>query len=387
MSLTIDVGQAVSVPAVPAAADAGRLEALDPLRLKRAKKAYTTRFLAEQLDLDAESFTLTYGPGVIPQAGDVVLARVDEIGMHKRLESPASRRQTLFVGDEILVAYGNRYAPDQFLAEVPPTLEQCQLVAGGGVAGFVIAQHAAVLEATVLTPLGLLTDSTGVVNLRQYAPHQATSGAIPAISRPPVVVVLGTSMNSGKTTTTACLAKGLINAGLRVAAGKPTGTGSGNDPGLFTDTGAFPVLDFTDFGRPTTFRQSPAETVDLMLSLIAALARTGPDVIVLEVADGLYQEETRRLLREPDFQEAVDHVVFCALDALGAVAGAQELRRLGLPVVAVSGKLTASPLATAEAAEVLEALQIPVLETFALCEPNATSTFLPVAPGKTELLQ
>jgi hypothetical protein len=33
----------------------------------------------------------------------------------------------LFVGDEILVAYGHRYAPAQFLAEVPPDLGGCHL--------------------------------------------------------------------------------------------------------------------------------------------------------------------------------------------------------------------------------------------------------------------
>lgn len=373
MSLSIE--PETVVPVVPAAVEAIQFEPLDSVRLRRAKKAYTTRFLADELELSADGFTLSCGSGVVPQAGDVVLARVEEIGMHRRLESPASRRQTLFVGDEILLAYGNRYAPDQFLAEVPPTLEQCQMVAGGGVAGFVIAQHAAVLEATLITPIGLLTNGAGVVNLRHHAPYKVTAGSAPAASRPPVIVVLGTSMNSGKTTTTGCLARGFVNAGMRVAAGKATGTGSGNDPRLFTDAGAFPVLDFTDFGRPTTFRQSPAETLDLLLSLIAALAESGPDVIVLEVADGLYQEETRRLLREPDFRETVDHVVFCALDALGAVAGVQELLRVGLPVTAVSGRLTASPLATAEAAEVLE---VPVLETFALCEPTTAPTFLPL---------
>lgn len=356
-----------------------RLEPLSPVRLQRTKKAYTTRFLAHEIEEQPDGFALASGPAVAPQAGDVVLARVEEIGMHRRLESPVSRRQALFVGDEILVAYGNRYAPDQFLASVPPTLEQCQLVAGGGVAGMVTAQHAAVLEATVITPLGLLTSHAGVVNLRQHAPYAVTVGSVPAGSRPPVIAVLGTSMNSGKTTVTACLARGFFNAGLRVAAGKATGTGSGNDPRLFTDAGAHPVLDFTDFGRPTTFRQNPAETLDLLLSLISELANSGPDVIVLEVADGLYQEETRRLLAEPAFRSTVDHVVFCALDALGAVAGVQELRRAGLPVSAVSGRFTGSPLATAEAGEVLD---IPVLETFALCEPATASTFLPRVNGR-----
>jgi len=47
---------------------------------------------------------------------------------------PNGRRQTLFEGDEIIVAYANRHAPDQFEAEVPDSLSDCHLVASGGVA-------------------------------------------------------------------------------------------------------------------------------------------------------------------------------------------------------------------------------------------------------------
>jgi hypothetical protein len=36
--------------------------------------------------------------------------------------------------DAIIVAYGHRYAPDQFEAYVPEDLGPCHLVAGGGVA-------------------------------------------------------------------------------------------------------------------------------------------------------------------------------------------------------------------------------------------------------------
>lgn len=379
MSLTLNTKPAIhGVPVHGTTESRSKDQPLLPERLRWTKKAYTTRFLAADLDLNAQGYTLRSGPAVAPVSGDVVLARIEQIGMHRRLESPESRRQTLFVGDEILVAYGNRYAPDQFMAQVPQDLAECHLVAGGGVAGLVTAQHAAVLEATVIKPLGLLADDNGVVNIRDRSPFSVRAGAHPITARPPVIAVLGTSMNSGKTTTAACIVRGLVNAGLDVAAGKTTGTGSGNDPRLFTDAGASPVLDFTDFGMPTTFRQSAVETTDLLASLIAELAVPSPDVIVLEVADGLYQEETRRLLHDPVFHGTVDQVVFCAMDALGAVAGLQVLTAAGLPVAAVSGRLTASPLAAEEAAGVLT---VPVLETFAFCEQSVASALMPATAG------
>jgi hypothetical protein len=99
---------------------------------------------------------LQQGDGVVPEAGDIVLAKIARIGQHPKLESPVSRRQALFVGDEILVPSDNRYAADQFLAKVPGSL--------------VVALHAAMSQATQIAPVGLLADDAGVLNLNRLAP-------------------------------------------------------------------------------------------------------------------------------------------------------------------------------------------------------------------------
>ncbi|NIU09062.1 MAG: DUF1611 domain-containing protein, partial [Phycisphaerae bacterium] len=57
-----------------------------------------------------------------PRAGDLILARVDSLGHHKGLQLVCGRRRNMFVGDEIVVAYGNRYASSQFEAYVPDSL-------------------------------------------------------------------------------------------------------------------------------------------------------------------------------------------------------------------------------------------------------------------------
>ena len=54
-----------------------------------------------------------------PQPGDLVLARVTRVGQHQHIEQVTGRRAKLWQDDEIIVAYGNRYAPDQFEAFVP----------------------------------------------------------------------------------------------------------------------------------------------------------------------------------------------------------------------------------------------------------------------------
>ncbi|WP_420175188.1 hypothetical protein [Luteococcus sp. OSA5] len=332
-------------------------------RLEAAKMAYATRFFWQQVMDGADGHELLRGPEIAPRAGDLVLARVVEIGKHTRLESPHSRRQLLFPGDEILVAYGDRYAPDQFEAEVPENLQATNLVAAGGMAGRVTAQHASVDFATVVEPLGLVARDGRPLNLTDVAPHRPR----PTIERKPgerprLVTVLGTSMNSGKSTTLACLINGLTSGGLSVAAGKATGTGAGGDPRMFVDAGARTVLDFTNFGYGSTYRVGYDELKQLVLSVMAALANADTDVVVLEIADGIYQGETARLIADPEVQAWIDSLVFAAGDALGATKGVDLLQDMGLKVSAVSGVVTASPLATREADAVLPVSLVPTYD-------------------------
>lgn len=348
---------------------------LDSRRFRRAKTAYTTRYVDALRQVSAEGYRLAVGDQVVPQPGDVVLATVAEIGQHQRLELACGRKARLFEGDEILVAYGGRYATDQFEAEIPPDLGPAHLVAAGGLIGKVLSSHLRMLPATALEPVGLLTDSRGIVTLSRCSPYQlpAEEPLLRSADGLVTLAVVGTSMNSGKTTTVGAIVRGLTAAGLDVVAGKVTGTGAGNDPGLFRDSGASRVLDFTDFGYPSTYKLPHEEVRSLLSALQAELSSGGPDVVVLEIADGLFQAETSRLVADPLFSRMVDRVVFTAGEALGAWAGVTMLRQHRIEVAAVSGLLTSSPLAMAETAA---AVQVPVLTMEDLATPVAAMSLL-----------
>src|SRR5690606_35616281 len=109
------------------------------------------------------------------------------------------------------------------------------------------------------------------------------------------------------------------------------------------------------------------EIRDLFASMVDELAAGAatPDVVLMEIADGVYQGETARLLADPAFAEVVDLVVLAAADALGAAGGLQALQGLGITPALVSGLVTASPLAAEEARR---AVPVPVVDTFALGE-------------------
>lgn len=304
---------------------------------------------------------------VRPRTGDLVLARVDRIGHHARLELTTGRRAHLHVGDEIIVAYAHRYAPDQFEAHVPLGLSPTHLVASGGIASEMHSRCGDVRRPTDISPMGLVADYRGVpLNVGAF-------GLLPCPvpeHTPVTVVVLGTSMNAGKTTTAHRLVRGLAVAGHSPGAAKVTGTGAGGDYWLMIDAGAHAVLDFTDVGLASTYRIEMAALERKAVELIHHLAQAGCGAIVVEVADGVFQQETARLMQSELFRSRIDGVIFAAADAVGAIGGLERLRALELPVVALAGKLTRSPLAVREAAA---ACDLPVLTLDELGDPATAS--------------
>ncbi len=332
------------------------MQAVNQARLARAKWASTTRRVDRKT-----ARTLICDPATKPSSGDLVLARIIEIGQHNTVELPEGRKASLYPGDEIVVCYGNRYAPDQFEALVPPDLGKTNLAAAGGIASRVVLQHERMDAPTVIEPVGLLGNQYGMpLNIRSFALKHAGGRAMP------VFAVFGTSMNAGKTTTVARLVRGLTMAGYGVGAAKITGTGAGNDVWSMRDAGAISAYDFTDAGFATTYLSPVNEIIDGARTLLAALAADGAEVAVIEIADGLFQEETAAIAAHRGFREMVTSCLFAACDSMGAVAGVRHLRDLGHHVAAVSGLVTRSPLGTREACSA----GVPVLSALELADPH-----------------
>jgi hypothetical protein len=328
-------------------------------QLRRASWAFTTRRIPQGT---ACSILPPIGA---PKAGDLVLARVTAIGQHADLQLPNGRHRHMFLGDEIVVAYGNRYASNQFEAVVPETLGPCHLVAGGGIAARARSWHERMARGpTHITPIGLVADAGGRrINLEAFSlPPLDVSADSPA-----TIAVVGTSMDSGKTQTAVYLVRGLVAAGLRVGYAKATGTGAGGDYYWLKDAGADPVLDFTDCGMASTYLATADKIEQALVTLVAHIARRGIDAIVVEIADGVLQHETAALLRSPGFARVTGGIVLAARDSMGASAGVGWMAPLTTPVLALSGVMTAAPLQRTEAGE---ATGLPIYDRESLGSPS-----------------
>ncbi|MEL6388223.1 MAG: DUF1611 domain-containing protein [Pseudomonadota bacterium] len=346
---------------------------IDEARLQAAKRAFSVRNVPLSALRTVDDRTRR------PRPGDILLARVLEVGRLKGLQAPSGRKQNLYPDDEVILVYGNRYAPDAYEAECPPDLRLCELAAAGGMAGRIRETNAKFASEksppTLLKPVGVFVDTNEEpLNLAGF-PSETTA---PGERAMPVICVFGASMNAGKTTMAGGIIKGLTAQGLKVGAAKVTGTCSGGDLFTFEDAGAVKALDFTDAGLASTYREEIGTVIEAAETLIASLEMAGCDVAVVEIADGVFQQETAELLRNERFRGLVDHWTFAADSAPSILTGLNLARSLDLEIAAVSGSVTASPLAVRETAAFVD---IPVLSLAALCEGSEAKRWLtPVAP-------
>ena len=278
------------------------------------------------------------------RAGDLVLAEIASIGQHKKVQLAEGRYSESYRGDTVVMVCGDRYAPDQFEGFAEIGRDECDILAGGGVVGRMECAHDRMSKPTKLRPLGLLTNPQGeVINIASYAVPMAT---IPEYVT--VIGVFGASMNAGKTTAAVSLAHGLKKAGYAVEGVKATGTGAFGDFNAFRDAG-IPVSDFTDAGMVSTYQVALDKIEQGFEALVGGAAERGAEVVVVEIADGVFQRETVQILTNSIIKDRFDTVMFAAPDALGAVGGVSIMKRYGLEPFAVSGKVTCSPLAVREA--------------------------------------
>jgi hypothetical protein len=285
---------------------------------------------------------VSIGPVSHPaRAGDLVVARVVRLGSNDYLENRHGRRMKLYPGNLVVGAHAS--ASTSFLAG--PRRGSVSLLTPGGLIGAVSSLRDIWDDPTELELVGSLVDTTMRPLSCDTFARALPPKAVPAVG---TVVVVGTGMSCGKTTTSVGMVRGWAGAGIDVGAGKATGHGSGADRWAYLDGGAADVVDHLDFGMPST-QGYPLERLSRTFSAIRdALAGAGASVVVLELDDAVLQPETSWVLER--IRPLADAVVLAAADPQSAKAGADRLQQLRLPLRALSGVLAHSALGARRAA-------------------------------------
>jgi len=294
--------------------------------------------------LDLARTVLVIDGSAKPRAGDVVVVRaLTDSATYNMLELPSGRLAKINPGDLLIGVLGRRRALKGFVGDVPATIksgDKLHLLNMGGVIGFCTGHHSSLSDAISVEVLGLAADDSGRVrNIADASlPVRATLG-----DTAPIVMIAGTSMNSGKTYAATELIKQATRAGLRVAAAKLSGVACLRDTLNMADHGAFATASFLDCGLPSTV--GAGDLAPVAKAIIFKLNDDAPDLIVLELGDGIlggYAVDS--LFDDAELRDATAAFVFCASDYVGAWGGIELLRRRGIKVDLVAGSVTDSQM-------------------------------------------
>jgi hypothetical protein len=286
--------------------------------------------VAQHNDLGAK---LRLSPDIPCEEGVLVAVRVlNNKSRYNQLELTSGRMATVNQGDIVVGALGHRKALRGYSGHLPTDLkagDTIQILNIGGVLGVCDSANPDVGPPFDCKVLGTVL-SFPYLGERIGVPARAGAATLdkePAIdaNNVPVVALAGTCMDSGKTAAACAIVGRLRHLGFRVAACKATGVSLRRDILAMEDAGAVETMIFSDFGIVTT---TAANGPALTRALLTGLAKNGPDVIVLELGDGLlgaYGVEA--ILSDKAIRDALTAVVLCANDPVSAWGGARILRK------------------------------------------------------------
>jgi len=260
----------------------------------------------------------------------------------------------LFPGSKLVAVLAPRAGTSTCVARVPDRpVPKLDLHGVGGQVGLIdpATRNSSLYAgpATIVTVLAALGDAEGrPMNMRRFGLDVPSEPRVRGPSDPRLVLVVGSDMDAGKTTTARRVIYSLRAMGHAVAAGKATGVGSLFDIASMFDAGATEVIDFAALGEPVTIGLSVDEVRNIFHKVFNHLRDSvgSGGYVVIELADGIWYRETRALMEDSAICDLVNDVVFACHSILDAENGLALLSQMGYgsKVRALSGKFGSSGL-------------------------------------------
>lgn len=268
--------------------------------------------------------------------GDFVAAIVlERPGVSHVVETTSGRMAEVFPGDVLVGALGTRYATLEAVGdwrEVEDDLLLDSLTRAGVLGKCTSVAPQSLLQVISLRYLGHVLDEGRKLTMGQFVEQ------LPARElEVPIVLVIGTSMSAGKTTTAKAVIRLLKRRGLRVGAAKLTGVARYADTLGMHDAGADHTVDFVDAGLASTMCDASVYRVALA-HMTSSLAGASPDVVVAE-AGASPLEPYNVDLAERELGDQVRFTILCASDPYAVVGVADAY---GIVPDAVAGKATST---------------------------------------------
>lgn len=268
----------------------------------------------------------------------LVVKALEEKLVYDRLELTTGRMAKIAKDDVIVGALGGRKALKGFMGKVPESVRRgdvLHILNLGGVIGVATSGNPEVGNPLRVEVLGMPVVNGKIVNIAQDAIPWVQSLS----SCPPLVVVAGTCMSSGKTQAATEIIQKLTEKRYKVVGAKVTGVACLRDTLNMMDHGALAALSFLDAGLPSTTRIT--NVAPIAKGLFKELARLHPDVIVVELGDGIIGGyNVPSFLKDPELQGYSRVYVMCANDLVGAWGAVELMRQFYLEISVMTGPAT-----------------------------------------------
>ncbi|KAJ5547992.1 hypothetical protein N7513_005226 [Penicillium frequentans] len=318
--------------------------------------------------------TVNITSNIVPAEGAVILVQaVSVIGRANILEDSTGHVEPITKGEVLPVALGKRRALRKRSGDVPTNLvigDTIYLLSKSGVVGTSLGFYDENERPVELKVLGAVVLAGKQVNMKDSAVPRRQKLEYSA----PIVGVIGTCMDVGKTTMICKLISELRKKDMRIAAVKLTGVASLRDLLKMDGAGADPVMGFMDGGLPSTCGDI-SEVVEVALGVLHKVNQAQPDLIVAEFGDGLLGDYgVEQLMRCPDIRQNTIAFILSAGD-LVSVYGARELMKLYGAEISLStgpavNNLTAASYVEEHIGGLAESNQHAIPKTVAMVEAN-----------------
>ena len=266
-------------------------------------------------------------PYVVAEEGYCLAVRaLDTKDVYNQVEGADGVFRTVVAGEVLVGALGERQALKGYSGRIPRHIapgDTLHVQNMGGILGRVATAHPDLGPALRVEVLGavLVGDPPRHARIQDTAIEPVETLATSA----PLVMVSGTAMNTGKTYAAAALVGRLTARGLRVAAAKLTGAALQRDVRAMEAEGAVASASFVEAGAVAT---TGRDMVPVAKGIIAHLNRAEPDVLVLELGDGVIGPYgVDQILEDMEMQRLTATHVLAAADLAGAWACDQLFRQ------------------------------------------------------------
>ncbi|MCC6546021.1 hypothetical protein IT570_02545 [Candidatus Sumerlaeota bacterium] len=283
---------------------------------------------------------------VAAEEGAIVVFRArGERKVYGEIELPSGRMSKVVTGNIVAGVFGARQALHGYMGEVPKAVKEgdmLSLLNIGGVCGVYTSASKQMGAPIPLEVLGQVIRNGKPLNIKDFA--LPPSDAVRA-DGPPLLLVLGTCMNAGKTYAAGEAIRLLSHSGIRVAAGKLSGVAALKDILTMQDNGAVSVSSFLHCGLPSTVNAKDLAAV--ARSVIFELERSEPELIVLELGDGIIGGyNLGSILDDQGILRRTKARILCANDLVGAWGGINFLRDKQHTPQIISGPVTDNSVGT-----------------------------------------